>query len=163
MTYLLIAFVLAVILSPLMWFRQSPRQKLITEMRREANSKGFRVNLSRPADAREGEGRLDYVTYTMPWKPGSDPSTEPRMEKWLLIKDTHRGDPSSWDNWQWLGRECNDALLSAIGNVLSKLPDDVTALEAGSDGLKIYWKERGNLEDVSLIEHQLSTLRNTIR
>jgi len=58
MTYLLILFVLAIILSPVMWFRQSPRQKLITDMRKEAREKKLWVKLSVPADAREGEGRL---------------------------------------------------------------------------------------------------------
>ncbi|HEB26610.1 MAG TPA: hypothetical protein ENI05_02380 [Porticoccus sp.] len=163
MTYLLIAFVLAIILSPLMWFRQSPRQKLITAMRQEAAVKGLRVKLSKPADAREGEGRLEYVTYTCPWNPGSDPSVEPRMEKWLLLKETHRGDPSPWAGWQWMGRESNDSLVSGIGSALEKLPKDVIALEANSQGVRIYWKERGDLNDVGVVGHQLSVLRDAIR
>lgn len=163
MTYLLIAFVLAVILSPLMWFRQSPRQKLITAMRQEATKNGLSVKLSKPADAREGEGRLEYVTYILPWVPGSNPSSEPRMEKWLLVKGTRRGDPSPWAEWQWLGREANDCLIALIGAVIQKLPINVVALEAGSDGIKIYWQERGSLEDVGVVTHQLSTLRDVIR
>lgn len=163
MTYLLIAFVLAIILSPLMWFRQSPRQKLITAMRQKAAAKGLRVKLSKPAAARKGEGRLEYVTYTLPWNPGSDPSVEPRTEKWLLLKDTHRGDPSPWAEWQWMGRESNDSLVSCIGSTLEKLPKDVASLEASSEGVRIYWQERGNLEDVEMMSHQLSALRGAIR
>ena len=34
MTWLLIVLGVAIVVSPLMWFRQSPRQKLITELRR---------------------------------------------------------------------------------------------------------------------------------
>jgi FPC/CPF motif-containing protein YcgG len=163
MTYLLIAFVLAIILSPLMWFRQSPRQKLITAMRQKAAAKGLRVKLSKPADAREGEGRLEYVTYTLPWKPGSDPSEKPRMEKWLLLKETHRGDPSPWPEWQWMGRESNDSLVSCIGSVLEKLPKTVAALEASPEGIRIYWQERGALNDIGVVGDQLSVLRDTIR
>ena len=163
MTYLLIAFVLAVILSPLMWFRQSPRQKLITDMRQQAAAKGLRVKLSKPADAREGEGRLEYVTYLLPWGPGSNSSSEPRMKKWLLIKETRRGDPSPWPEWQWLGRESNDRLVSTIGVVLEALPKNVAALEACSEGVRIYWKERGDLEEVGRISHQLSVLKSAIR
>ncbi len=163
MTYLLIAFVLAVILSPLMWFRQSPRQKLITAMRQHAAAKGLRVKLSKPADAREGEGRLEYVTYLLPWNPGSYPSSEPRMEKWLLIKETHRGDPSPWPEWQWRGRESNDRLISTMGVVLEALPKNVAALEACSDGVRIYWQERGDLEEIELISHQLLILKGVIR
>ncbi|MBQ0711671.1 MAG: hypothetical protein KBT53_01785 [Porticoccus sp.] len=163
MTYLLIAFVLAIILSPLMWFRQSPRQKLITAMRQKAAATGLRVKLSKPAAARKGEGRLEYVTYTLPWNPGSNPSVEPRMEKWLLLKDTHRGDPSPWAEWQWMGRESNDRLASCIGSTLKKLSKDVVALEATSEGVRIYWQERGNLDDVEMMSHQLSALRGAIR
>lgn len=163
MTYLLIAFVLAIILSPLMWFRQSPRQKLITDMRKEAAAKSIRVKLSKPADAREGEGRLEYVTYTLPWLPDSSASMEPRMEKWLLVKGARRGDPSTWAGWQWLGREANDALITPIGYTLEKWPENVSALEACSEGVRIYWQERAQLHDVQVIFDHLDRLRETIR
>lgn len=163
MTYLLIAFVLLIILSPLMWFRQSPRQKMITAMRQEAASKGMRVNLSRPADAREGEGRLEYVTYTLPWASETEPSTEPRMEKWLLIRETRRGDPAPWSPWQWLGRESNDRLIEPLGHIVEALPANVAALEARSDGVVVYWQERGELADVNRIYQQLAALREAIR
>lgn len=168
MTYLLIAFVLAIILSPVMWFRQSPRQKLITDMRKEAREKKLWVKLSMPADAREGEGRLECVTYTLAWVPDSNPSMEPRMEKWLLVTDTLlqgtlRGDPSPWENWQWLGRESNESLNASIGLALEQLPKSITALEACSEGVRIYWQERGELHDVQVIFDQLSKLRNAMR
>ena len=163
MTYLLIAFVLLVILSPLMWFRQSPRQKLVTAMRKEAATKGMRVNLSKPADAREGEGRLNYVTYTLPWAPDTESSELPRMEKWLLIKETHRGDPSPWAPWQWMGRESNDCLIEPIGKAIEGMPDTVAALEACSAGVVIYWQERGELDYVQKIYQQLDGLRTAIR
>jgi hypothetical protein len=163
MTYLLIAFVLAIILSPLMWFRQSPRQKLIMAMRQKAAVKGLRVKLSKPADAREGEGRLEYVTYTLPWNPGSDPSGEPRMERWLLLRETRRGDLSPWPEWQWVGRESNDSLVSCIGSALEKLPKTVAALEASPEGVRIYWQERGDLNDIEVVSYQLFALRGAIR
>lgn len=163
MTYLLIAFVLLIIISPLMWFRQSPRQKLITDMRRDAVSKGMSVKLSRPADAREGEGRLECVKYILPWIPDSAPSQIPRMEKWLLVRETRRGDPAPWPPWQWLGRESNEKLYPYIGEVVEGLPPSVSALEACSDGLVVYWQERGELADVHKIYQQLVKLRDVIR
>ena len=163
MTYLLIAFVLAIILSPLMWFRQSPRQKLITDMRKEAAAKGLRVKLSKPADAREGEGRLEYVTYRLPWVTDTEPSIEPAMEKWLLIKDTRRGNPSPWPPWQWLGYEPNEMLYDVIGDVIISLPEDVVALEIGKSGVLVFWQERGSLDDVTVIYNQLHKLRTRIR
>ena len=67
MTWLLIVFGVAVVVSPLMWFRQSPRQKLITELRRAAGSMGLQVSLHRRPDAREDETRWSAVCYRLPW------------------------------------------------------------------------------------------------
>ena len=67
MTWLLIVLAVAVVLSPLMWFRQSPRQKLITDLRRSASALGLQVSLHRRPDAREEETRLETVCYRLPW------------------------------------------------------------------------------------------------
>ncbi len=163
MTYLLIAFVLLVILSPLMWFRQSPRQNLMINMRKEATRLGLIVSLSAPPDARQGETRLDCVTYRLPWIPDSSRSQKPRMEDWLLAKGVSRGSPSPWLRWQWLSRESNDLIMDAIGLVLDGLPADIFGLEARSDGLIIYWKEHGGLEDVITVYELLFLLRKNIR
>jgi hypothetical protein len=70
MTWLLIVLGVAVVISPLMWFRQSPRQKLITELRRSAGSAGLQVSLYRRPDARDEETRLECVCYRIPWLDG---------------------------------------------------------------------------------------------
>ena len=163
MTYLLILLILALIISPLLWFRQSPRQKMITEMRRLASSRGLRVRLVHAPDAREGEGRLEYAGYTLLWVPDSSPSPFSRMEKWLLVRGTRRGGHSPWENWQWLGHEANDRLQPVIGAVLAALPTDVIAVEVNREGVAIVWQERGELADIDRIDTQLKHLRSAIR
>ncbi|MEZ5528920.1 MAG: hypothetical protein R3E57_03105 [Porticoccaceae bacterium] len=163
MTYLLIALVLAIIVSPLLWFRQTPRQKLITAMRQQASRGGLQVRLVRPPDAREGEGRLEFVCYTMPWQAKTEPSVLPRAEQWLLVKDTRRGDPSPWQGWQWLGRDPSEQLHAAIGQAVVELPSSASGLEASASGLSVYWQERGELTDVERIVSQLTRLRGAIR
>ena len=163
MTYLLILLILALIISPLLWFRQSPRQKMITEMRRLASSRGLRVRLVHAPDAREGEGRLEYAGYTLLWVPDSSPSPFSRMEKLLLVRASRRGDHSPWEGWQWLGHEANDRLIPVIGTVLSALPTDVIAVEVNREGVAIVWQERGELADIDRIDTQLKHLRSAIR
>lgn len=163
MTYLLIALVMAIIVSPMLWLRQTPRQKLVSAMRQTAAREGFHIRLVNPPDAREGEGHLEYVSYTLPWR-GKTPQTPlPRMEKWLLVSDTRRGDPSPWINWQWLGREANPVLDVPIGDVVRNLPAAVKGLEASAAGLSIYWQERGKESDVAVMAEQLLLLMSAIR
>ena len=163
MTYLLIALVLAIIISPMLWLRQTPRQKQVTAMRQAASRAGFQVRLVPPPDAREGEGRLEYVSYILPWQPDTEPSPQPRMEKWRLVRDTRRGDPAPWDNWQWLGREANPALTDIIGATVDSLPDTVKGLEASHSGLSVYWQERGEVADIATMKEQLLALMAAIR
>ena len=163
MTYLLIALVFAIIVSPMLWLRQTPRQKLVTAMRQQAARVGIHIRLVRPPDAREGEGRLEFVNYSLPWQPKTESLPLPRMEKWLLVYQTRRGDPSPWADWQWLGREANPALNDAIGAAVAALPQSVSALEASAAGLSIYWQERGELADIESINSQLTALREAIR
>lgn len=163
MTYLLIVLVMAIIVSPMLWLRQTPRQKLISAMRQAAAREGFHIRLVNPPDAREGEGHLEYVSYTLPWRGKTPQEPLPRMEKWLLVYETRRGDPSPWTGWQWLGREANPAINDVIGNVIGKLPTGVKGLEASAAGLSIYWQERGEVADIAIMGEQLSTLMNVIR
>jgi hypothetical protein len=163
MTYLLIALVLLVILSPLMWFRQSPRQKLIIDMRKKASSLGLVVNLSSSPAAREAAARFDCVAYMLPWISGTEPSPKPRMESWLLVSHSTRGDSSLWPEWRWISRKASSCLTDIIEITLSRLPANVNALEARANGLVVYWKEAGELQDVIVIHKLLSALRKNIR
>lgn len=163
MTYLLIVLVLAIIVSPMLWLRQTPRQKLITAMRQQAAKGGLQVRLVRPPDAREGEGRLEFVCYTLPWLPKTKPSGLVRAEQWLLLKGSRRGDPSPWPNWTWLGREPDPQLNLEIGAALGLLPESVGALEVSAAGLSVHWQERGEVEDIERICLGLSDLRQVIR
>ena len=163
MTYLLIAVILAIILSPILGMRQSPRQKLITELRQTAKRQGLQVNLSRPADAREGEGRLDTAVYRLPWPIDSRSSGLRRAEEWLLVRDTRRGDKSEWDDWNWLTLPVADELLSAVGQAVTQLKAEFSALEASSDGLSVYWQEQGTAGDVERVALILKQLQQQIR
>jgi len=163
MTYLLIVLVLLVILSPLMWFRQSPRQKLIIDMRKKALSLGLVVNLSSSPASREEAARLDCVAYMLLWVSGTEPSPKPYMENWLLVSNSTRGDSSLWSEWRWISSKANSCLTDIIEITLSGLPFNVNALEARANGLVVYWKEAGELQDVIVIHKLLSELRKNIR
>ena len=163
MTYLFIFFVLLIIISPLMWFRQSPRQKLTICMRKKAANLGMTVRLSTSADNQLEKKRLDCITYKLSWHIDTVKSSKPHMEDWLLVKSTKRGKASIWLEWNWLGEPCCEDITEDIDLALKNLPIAISALQARSDGIMIYWKEEGEEEDVVRIYESLFTLRNAIR
>jgi len=163
MAYLLIALVLAIILSPLMGLRQSPRQKLVAALRGCAKQHGLQVKLSQPAGARPGEGRLDTVIYRLPWATDSKPSGLRRAEQWLLLHESKRGDQSPWNKWRWMTLPVTDELLPEIGKVVEQLGETFSALEASQDGLSVYWQEYGEETDVEQLAQALTELQKTIR
>jgi hypothetical protein len=85
------------------------------------------------------------------------------MEDWLLVKSTKRGEASIWLEWNWLGEPCCEDITEDIDLALKNLPIVISALQARSDGIMIYWKEEGEEEDVARIYESLFTLRNAIR
>lgn len=166
MTYLLILLAFALIVSPLMWMRQSPRQKQVAALRKEAGMQGLSVKLCHAPDAREGEGRLDHMSYKLPWLPNTTPSEQPRMENWVLVRRLrpgYHGYDSPWSPWQWLAREANNVLYPALGDAVDALPASVMAIQPDTDGVAVIWKEDGTIDDVGMIKQHLMALRNAIR
>ena len=146
-----------------MWFRQSPHQKLLICMRKKATNLGMTVQLSTSADNQFEKNRLDYVIYKLSWGIDSVKSTKSHMENWLLVKSTKRGEASIWLEWNWLGDKCCEDITEDIGLALKNLPIAISALQARSDGIMIYWKEEGGEENVVRVYESLLTLRNAIR
>ena len=152
MTWLLIVLAVAVVLSPLMWFRQSPRQKLITDLRRSASALGLQVSLHRRPDAREEETRLETVCYRLPWL-----SDNCRQD--LVI---HRHSSRGWDGpagWLWTLAQAAPEWDAVLLDVLPQLPAGVSAVVANSAGLGVIWNEREDAADLQKIATQLKKLQ----
>ena len=163
MTYFLIIFVLMIIISPLMWLRQTPRQKLTIDMRKKATNLGMIVKLSATADSRKEKKRLNCVTYKLKWHPESVELSGLNIEDWTLIKSNKRGEISVWPGWRWLDGQPSHKIMNKIELVIKKLPISVSALQVRSDGLLVYWNEEGDAVDVNNIYESLLILRGTIR
>lgn len=153
MNYLLIIFILMLILAPIVWIKPSRHQQKIAQLRKLASQHGFRVQLCCAPDAREGQGRLEFVKYQLPWTQGH------AAESWLIVKGSRRGDPSNWEDWSWLSRAPEDS-LEKLGDCLEKLSEDVRGLQADNQGLAFYWQEKDGVEDFYTNENALNKLYN---
>ena len=153
MTWLLIVFGMAVVLSPLMWLKQSPHQKRITELRRQASGQSLQVSLHRRPDAREGEHRLESVCYRLPWQ-----DTDCR-QNWVLHRASQRGWSSDHEGWSWFVQEANPKWNPLLSEIVPIMPVGVSAIIASGQGIGVIWDERGELPEVKKICEILHRLR----
>ncbi len=153
MTWLLIVFGIAVVLSPLMWLKQSPHQKRITELRRWANSRSLKVSLHRRPDAREDEVRLDAVYYGLPWLDKS------AGQDWVLQRHSQRGWQSDLEGWQWFGHQADPTWDQLLADTVPELPSGVSAVIANSSGVGLIWDERGTFTEIEQLCEFLQRLR----
>ena len=154
MTWLLIVLGVAIVVSPLMWFRQSPRQKLITELRREASSQGIQVTLHRRPDAREDETRLETVCYRIPWPDDSC------RQSWVLHRYSGRGWESACSGWLWTISQAPPEWDHKLPELVTSLPSGVSAIVANNTGIGVIWNEREDADDLVKIVENVKKLQS---
>jgi hypothetical protein len=157
MTWLLILFGVAIVVSPLMWFRQSPRQKLITELRRSANSMGLQVSLHRRPDARDDETRLECVCYRLPWLGDSC------RQSWVLHRHSKRGWQSVVNDWLWTIAEADPKWSDLLAETVADIPAGVSAIIANNAGIGVIWNERDDAADLEKVAHNLKKMQQTAK
>jgi hypothetical protein len=153
MTWLLIVFGTALVLSPLMWLKQSPHQKRITHLRRQASLASLQVSLHRRPDAREDERRLEAVCYHFPWQ-----DTDCRQD-WVLQRVSNRGWPSEFQGWCWMKQDAGAQWHDVLAHTLANLPQGVGAIVASAQGIGVIWDERGDQSELNQICDCLHRLR----
>ena len=158
MTWLLIVIGVAIVISPLMWFRQSPRQKLVTDLRRLANSMGLQVSLDRRPDAREDETGLECVRYSLPWLDNDC------RQAWVLHRFSQRGwQPDSPElsnsGWLWTIAQASPQWDPVLAENLDELPAGVSAVIANKAGIGVIWDERDDSSDLEKVANFLKKLQ----
>ena len=154
MTWLLIVLGVAVVISPLMWFRQSPRQKLISELRRSAGSAGLQVSLHRRPDAREEETRLECVCYRILWLDGDC------RQNWVLHRFSARGWDSVCPGWLWTLNQAAPQWDELLADQMDDFPAGVSALVATDAGIGVIWNEREDAADLEKIVDKLKKFQH---
>ena len=153
MTWLLILFGVALVCSPLMWLKQSPHQRRVTELRRLASSLTLQVSLHRRPDARDDELRLECVCYRLPW------TDSQCRQNWVLQNYSERGWDSHCSGWRWFGNQARPELHGIIAETIGKMPETVSEITANRAGIGVIWDERGEVSDVQQISELLLGLR----
>ena len=157
MSYLIIAVVVLMVLSPIFWIMPSPKQKRQMQLRQKAMALGLIVKIADLPQQHRAKVRQEKaeqgVTYLLPWEVKRK---HPEGVEYLLMRDP--GDtPSSFD-----GSAFAQQMQALMQAALQQLPDSVVALDYAKPGLSLYWRERGDIEVVSSLHSQLSDLRKAV-
>jgi len=157
MAWLIIIFVVAVVLSPIMWFKQSPRQKNKGILREAARKRNLQVMLDRRPDARDDERALSCVRYQLHCASGGD------KENWVLHRYSDRGWASDWDSWRWYGNQASVKWHPMLSETINGLPLGVTALICMGNSVGMIWDESGGLDQLQLVDEKLQQLREHLK
>ena len=153
MIWLLIIFTLAVVISPLLLMKSSPRQQQISRCRQVARNLSLNVNLHSRPDARETETRLVTTLYWLPWQGNHRP------ELWVLHRCSDRGRHSPWPEWRWLDNRADAEWQTVLDEILPQLPRGVSAVVLNSAGVGVTWDERSDPSIVSTLYTCIGRLR----
>lgn len=160
LSYFLIFFIIAVVLSPLAWLKSTPAQARMTAFRQRASAQGLKVALCPPPDSAEDDKRPGAVKYFIPFNPDDRTRLREAFGEWTLLKGQRRGWESRWDHWRWFRKEAKESLHDAIGDCLSELPEPVYALQADNNAIGVFLLEKGEIDKVDQISSSLNSLLN---
>ena len=172
MTWLLIIFILALIIGPILVLIPSTRQKEQIAFRNEAKSRGISVELCTIEDPNPDPDsylsatgkRLDPVIKCIAYRISRKrPLHWRRVARisWKLVQtqDARLADlPAGW-KWHEPSNELAEVLRQALARELNRLPDDVIAVDESNYFVSVYWREKGGsdaLEGVCSFLEQLA-------
>ena len=149
MNYLIIFIVMALVLSPVFWMMPSPRQKRQMALRQRAMSLGFSVKVCDLPQSYRAKVRQEPpeqgVCYLLPWR---KPGAKAGLFHFIAVRQA-QADPTMNEPV---------AIELMLSKTLAALSDQAIALEYSSAGVAVYWRERGDVEQVEQFYQRLKTL-----
>ncbi|MBF8223677.1 preprotein translocase subunit YajC [Halomonas sp. 328] len=137
MSWVIILFVLALIVSPVMWLKPSPRQKRVAGLRDAVIKAGIEVKLETPP--------LHPAPKAMPAYRWRYPQERPGPT-FVLVRDSEAGTSLKpcHAGWRWRTeplRPLPEAAQERLFHLLERLPQDALVLESNEHALTLWWYE----------------------
>ncbi|PAU74008.1 preprotein translocase subunit YajC [Halomonas salipaludis] len=158
MNWLLIAFIVALIVSPVMWLKPSPKQKRVARLREHARKAGVRVKLAAPPLHAAGKQMPSYR-----WGyPGEQPG--PRF---VAVRESASSGVLKpvCHGWRWRIeplRPLPDEVFQRLEALLTRLPQDALVLESEVHGLTLWWYESQGPERFDSYLGDMAALRDSL-
>ena len=163
MTWVIIVLVLIIAFGPVLWLVPSKRDKRLSAMRSRARSEGLVVEVRRipkpdplPEDRVNSGGKvrnpvLECASYGL-----ALPRSLKVLPAWRVLRKSSDDGPDPFPDWQYdqrpkgEGRAHLEAVLIMASETLSRLPEDVVALEVSPRMLLAYWLEKPGSNEESV-------------
>jgi hypothetical protein len=155
---LIIIIIVAVglVLGPIMMMRPNPAQKKRESMRLLARAEGVHYsmrNLPQQADEREKPAPI-AVYFLAPTEANS------ATDNWMALRTRYEHDIHFLGWWAWRdGKRPSVAEEAILRDYLRGLPESVKAVSAGTEGISVYWEEKGGEPVLRQILDLLKSLR----
>lgn len=149
----ILVFVVALALGPIMMMRPSPRQRQLARMRALAQKRGFVVRMAH--NPMEGTDSGVLAIYSIPWPQGGFISPP-----WLLLKKNYNHDIHFYQHWDWQGsNKAHELWQSELRQGLQRLPPAIVALECNTLGLGCFWSEKcGSKSETQMVDELYGVL-----
>lgn len=171
MVYLGIAFVVLLIIAPIIALIPSARQKEQMALRRAARERGLRPELTtiddpnpdadqyRSVTGKALPAKLRCIAYRCPRSRPDNWRSLPAIE-WSVVR-AGGSDDALPVGWRWevaLPEAASDELRSALTSGLASMPDDVIKVDESHYTLSVYWREKGGMDAFEQIARILTGL-----
>lgn len=145
MSWVVILFIVALVISPVMWLRPSPKQRRVAALRQAAAKAGVKVKLAAPPLHAAGKAMPSYQWLYPQERPG------PRF---VLVRDGVASPALKTfrPGWRWRIeplRALPDEAEKRLVELLSRLPQDAVVIESDRPALVLWWYESQGAERFS--------------
>jgi hypothetical protein len=165
-TWLAIALVLGLIISPILNIMPSKAQRTSARLRSRAAQLGLRVRLGELAGAGLNGKNESQVIYSRHWS-GADGKLLSKLPAWQLVKGKLDHAIHFHGRWDWSNRQMipDKGWQNALKTLFEQAAGDplyerLTALEWNAQGVQVYWTEGTELADVDRLAELLAALQN---
>lgn len=157
--FLLLVFVIALLIGPIMAMRPTKGQQRKEQLRMDGRAMGLHYRVTRlPKRVTDMEDAPAISCYFL--LPHDAQVLHP---EWMLRRTSYSHGGNFYEDWDWLNDERpNERVIAKLSDIIPRLPADAMALGAGPSGTSIYWKEQGDktvlaelkqyLEDIAALD-----------
>jgi len=155
MSILIIVLAVCLMLGSMLWVLPSAQERQQMVLRRQAMRMGIQVQLSKLDNPNNPFDKIHCVAYRLPRK-----QVEKGIKSWLLYGKavTRNAEIGDWGFGARAPRP-ETSYLERLKPLLTRLPEDAIALELTPGAVGVYWREKGQSEDVETIFQVLTLVQ----